>query len=80
MHAKRVCCAAAELTAAGHAMPVRCVRFSSDSSLLFTASDDKHINVCDVAAAANVVASVAGHGSWVLSVDCSLDGQFFASG
>lgn len=63
-----------------HAMPVRSVRFSSDSSLLFTASDDKHINVCDVAAAANVVASVSGHGSWVLSVDCSLDGQFFASG
>jgi len=63
-----------------HSMAVRSVKFSSDSSLLFSASDDKHVNIYDVEASTNVVASLPGHASWVLSVDCSLDGQFFASG
>jgi len=64
-----------------HAMPIRSVSFSRDSKSVFTASDDRHVNIYDISAegSPNIKATVSGHGSWVLSVACSLDFKQFAT-
>ncbi|KAF8632802.1 hypothetical protein AX15_001667 [Amanita polypyramis BW_CC] len=64
-----------------HAMSVRSVAWSYDSSLLISASEDKRLVLHDVrGAAGNVVTSFAGHSSWALSVDISPDGRLALSG
>ncbi|KAF8338458.1 WD repeat-containing protein 61 [Amanita rubescens] len=64
-----------------HAMSVRSVAWSYDSSLLISASEDKRLVLHDVrGAAGNVVTSFAGHSSWSLSVDISPDGRLALSG
>ena len=65
--------------ATSHALPVRGVRFSPDGNVLMSASDDKHVNIYDPRQS-HVVAALAGHASWVLSVDVASDGKRFATG
>lgn len=65
--------------ATGHAMPVRCAKFSHNGELLVTASDDMSVHVYDLKAQC-LAASFTGHTSWVLSVDCSSDQRHIASG
>ncbi|KAF8722348.1 hypothetical protein AX14_009879 [Amanita brunnescens Koide BX004] len=64
-----------------HAMSVRSVAWSYDSSLLISASEDKRLVLHDVrGTAGNVVTSFSGHSSWALSVDISPDGRLALSG
>ncbi|KAK2459951.1 hypothetical protein APHAL10511_008036 [Amanita phalloides] len=64
-----------------HAMAVRSIAWSYDSSLLISASEDKRLVLHDVRGpAGNVVASFTGHSSWVLCVDISPDGRQALSG
>lgn len=63
-----------------HAMPIRTVTFSIDSSTVFTGSDDKHVNLYDVKESSlNLVSSVSGHSSWILDVACSPNRKYFAT-
>jgi len=72
----------------GHATCVRSLAWSADSQLLMSASDDKRLVLYDTRnssvsatnSSVGVVASLAGHSSWVLSVDISPDGRLAASG
>eukprot|EP01050_Picozoa_sp_SAG11_P024255 SAG11_NODE_5111_length_1660_cov_1.500961_1_plen_181_part_00 len=73
----------------GHAMSVRALAFSADSSTLLTGSDDKQIHLYDVknGGSGTAVASLGGHSSWVLGLahspnpgssaftSCSSDGK-----
>lgn len=77
-------------------MPIRSLCFSPDSQLLLTASDDGHMKLYDVYATSdcfffnflkiiyrqhtNVVGTLSGHASWVLSVAFAPDGKHFVSG
>lgn len=64
----------------GHFMPVRSLVYSPlDSRVLFSACDDTHVHMYD-AEGKNLVASMSGHSSWVLSVDASPDGSAIATG
>ncbi|KAF5329035.1 hypothetical protein D9611_013880 [Ephemerocybe angulata] len=64
-----------------HAMSVRSIAWSPDSSLLLSASEDKRLVLHDVRSApGGTVASLAGHSSWVLSADISPDGRLGLSG
>lgn len=64
-----------------HAMSVRSVAWSYDSSILMSASEDKHVVLHDVRGqAGGFVTSFSGHSSWVLSVDISPDGRLALSG
>lgn len=65
-------------TLEGHAMTVRCLTFTDDSSSIVSGSDDKLIKIFDIKSG-DVVTSLSGHGSWVLSIDMSPDGKHFAS-
>lgn len=47
--------------------------------MLLTASDDGHMKLYDVAHSSDVVGTLSGHASWVLSVSFSGDGKHFAS-
>ncbi|KAG6863707.1 hypothetical protein C0993_010573 [Termitomyces sp. T159_Od127] len=68
-------------TYTSHAMTVRALAWSPDSSLLLSASDDKRLVLHDVRSApGGTVASFTGHASWVLSADISPDGRFGLSG
>ncbi|KAJ7094450.1 WD repeat-containing protein 61 [Mycena belliarum] len=74
---------AGELTTTytSHAMSVRSLAWSADSSLLLSASEDKRLVLHDVrTSAGGTVASFTGHASWVLSVDISQDGRLGLSG
>ena len=51
----------------GHNMAVRALAFGPDSGSLLTGSDDKCIHLHDIKAG-NLVASLGGHGSWVLGL------------
>jgi WD repeat-containing protein 61 len=68
-----------------HSMPVRSLTFQGDDgSSLLTASDDTHINLFDVgpssaSRAPQMIATMSGHSSWVLSICSSPDGQHFAT-
>jgi WD40 repeat protein len=61
-----------------HSMPVRCVRFSPDGKLLYSASDDRHVAVYDTRSG-KVVSSFS-HTGMALSVDVSTDGRHFSVG
>lgn len=61
-----------------HPVAARCLAFSSDSSLLFSGSDDKHIKMFDVHHA-SLISSFSGHTSFVLSLDVFGDSKRFAS-
>ncbi|RDB20210.1 WD repeat-containing protein 61 [Hypsizygus marmoreus] len=68
-------------TYTSHAMSVRSLAWSPDSSLLLSASDDKRLVLHDVRSSpGGIIASFAGHSSWVLSVDISPDGRLGLSG
>ncbi|KIY73293.1 WD repeat-containing protein 61 [Cylindrobasidium torrendii FP15055 ss-10] len=67
-------------TFSSHAMAVRDLSWSPDSSLLLGASEDKHLGLHDARANGGHVASFAGHSSWVLSVDISPDNRLGLSG
>jgi WD repeat-containing protein 61 len=62
-------------------MPVRTLKFAPNNPVLYTGSDDRHINMYDFSGASeNLIASMNGHSSWVLSLDCSPDMKYIASG
>ncbi|KAF9195174.1 WD repeat-containing protein 61 [Haplosporangium sp. Z 767] len=63
----------------GHAMVVRSIAFSADSTKLVTGSDDKRIMIHD-AVHGDTIRTLAGHSAWVLSVAVSSDGVHVASG
>lgn len=64
----------------GHNMPVRTLAYSpTEPRLLFSASDDAHVNMYD-AEGKTLVGAMSGHASWVLSVDVSPDGAAIATG
>ncbi|KAH8822708.1 WD repeat-containing protein 61 [Flagelloscypha sp. PMI_526] len=68
-------------TFTSHAMAVRQMSWSGDSSLLVSASDDRHVTIHDMRTTkGGGVASLGGHSSWVLSCDISLDGRLLVSG
>ncbi|KAK7054143.1 WD40-repeat-containing domain protein [Favolaschia claudopus] len=68
-------------TYTSHALSVRSLSWSADSSLLLSASEDKRLVLHDVrTSAGGTVASFTGHSSWVLSVDISQDGRLGLSG
>ncbi|KAL0950397.1 hypothetical protein HGRIS_010355 [Hohenbuehelia grisea] len=71
-------------TYSSHAMTVRSLAWSPDSSLLMSASDDKRLVLHDVRSptksAGGAVATLSGHTSWVLSTDFSPDGRLALSG
>ncbi|KAG5651490.1 hypothetical protein H0H81_008490 [Sphagnurus paluster] len=68
-------------TYTSHAMSVRNLAWSPDSSLLLSASDDKRLVLHDVRSSpGGTVASFTGHSSWVLSADISPDGRLGLSG
>ncbi|KAG5340130.1 hypothetical protein C0989_002750 [Termitomyces sp. Mn162] len=68
-------------TYTSHAMHVRSLAWSPDSSLLLSASDDKRLVLHDVRSSpGGTVASFTGHSSWVLSTDISPDGRLGLSG
>ncbi|KAG6886691.1 hypothetical protein C0992_002805 [Termitomyces sp. T32_za158] len=73
--------AALVATYSSHAMPVRSLAWSPDSSLLLSASDDKRLVLHDVRTSpGGTVASFTGHASWVLSADIAPDGRLALSG
>ena len=59
-------------------MTVRSIKFSPDSDVLATASDDSYINLYDVLGG-QLAASLSGHSSWVMSVDFSPNRKHLAS-
>ncbi|KIY50781.1 WD40 repeat-like protein [Fistulina hepatica ATCC 64428] len=63
-----------QTTLTSHAMSVRSVAWSTDSSLLLSASEDKRVIVHDVRTPnGGTVAALSGHTSWVMDVDISHD-------
>lgn len=69
------------MTFTSHAMAVRSVAWSPDSTLLLSASEDKRLVLHDVRTApGGAVASFSGHSSWVLSTDISADSRLGLSG
>ncbi|CDO75008.1 hypothetical protein BN946_scf184965.g10 [Trametes cinnabarina] len=75
-----------QTTYSSHAMAVRSLAWSADSSLLLSASEDKRLILHDVRVSpsgkpgSGAVATLTGHSSWVLSTDISLDGRLAVSG
>ncbi|KAH9943254.1 WD repeat-containing protein 61 [Epithele typhae] len=69
-----------------HAMAVRSLAWSPDSSLLLSASEDKRLILHDLRTSSSgkpgsgAVAAFSGHSSWVLSTDISPDGRLALSG
>jgi len=74
------------VTYTSHAMSVRTLSWSPDSSLLLSGSEDKRLILHDVRVSASgrsgsgAVASMTGHSSWVLSTQISPDGKLALSG
>ena len=68
-----------------HATTVRSLAWSADSQLLLSASDDRRLTLFDArigpsGIGGGAVASLTGHGSWVLSTAFSPDGRLALSG
>jgi WD repeat-containing protein 61 len=61
-----------------HGLPIRTVAFSPDGDLLYSASEDRHVNVYDVRSGALI--NSFSHGNMVLSVSASADQRHFVSG
>lgn len=60
-------------------MPIRSLAFSGDGKYLVTGSDDCHLKIYEVQSG-ELVGTLSGHGSWVVSVTFSPDNKHFASG
>jgi WD repeat-containing protein 61 len=60
-------------------MAIRSLQFTPDSQHIVSVSDDKKINIYDVAHL-NCIATLLGHQSWVLSMSMSPGGKQFATG
>ena len=58
---------------------MRSICFSPDSKCLYTASDDGFIHIYDVNSK-QLIDSLSGHNSWVLSIAASPDGNSLVSG
>ncbi|TFK29033.1 WD repeat-containing protein 61 [Coprinopsis marcescibilis] len=68
-------------TFTSHAMSVRSIAWSPDSSLLLSASEDKRLVLHDVRSSpGGIAAAFTGHSSWVLSTDISPDSRLALSG
>lgn len=52
-----------------HSKAVRALRFSADSALLFSGSDDMHIHWYDVSVKGELVHDLFAHGSWCTAID-----------
>ncbi|KAG0228976.1 WD repeat-containing protein 61 [Actinomortierella wolfii] len=63
----------------GHAMTVRSIAFSPDSTKLVSGSDDGRIMIYDTVHG-DTIRALSGHSSWVISVALSNDGVHLASG
>lgn len=61
-----------------HAMPARSVTFSPDGTLIYTASDDRHVSIYDTVSC-SIVQSFS-HGAMARSVDVSQDQRHFVVG
>lgn len=61
-----------------HALPTRCVAFSPDGNLIYTASDDRHVSVFDTVS--GTVINTFSHAGLCFSVDASPDHRHFAVG
>ncbi len=61
-----------------HALPIRSVVFSPGGDLLYTASDDRHVSVCDIRTG-QIINSFS-HAGIALSVDASPNQRHFAVG
>ena len=61
-----------------HALPARCVTFSQQGNLVFSASDDRHVSVFDVVS--GTVINTFSHAGMCLSVDTSPDHRHFIVG
>ncbi|KAJ7068618.1 WD repeat-containing protein 61 [Mycena amicta] len=76
--------AALSTTYTSHALAVRSLVWSADSSLLLSASEDKRLALHDVretgGGSGGAVATFTGHSSWALSVDISQDSRLGLSG
>jgi superkiller protein 8 len=59
--------------------PVRAVVFSPEVTLLAAAGDSKVISLYDVSSGEQV-ANLAGHNSWIMSLDFSATGEWLLSG
>ncbi|PPQ65730.1 hypothetical protein CVT24_011763, partial [Panaeolus cyanescens] len=69
------------ITFTSHAMSVRSLAWSPDSTFLLSASEDKRLVLHDVRSPPGAaIASFSGHTSWVLSTDISPDGRLGLSG
>ncbi|EKM79801.1 hypothetical protein AGABI1DRAFT_113083 [Agaricus bisporus var. burnettii JB137-S8] len=68
-------------TFTSHAMAVRSLSWSADSSLLMSASEDRRLVLHDIRSApGNTIASFTGHTAWALSVDIAPEGTLALSG
>jgi len=61
-----------------HALPTRCVKFSPDGNLVYSASDDRQVCVYDTLSGTNV--NQFSHAGMALTVDASLDHRHFCVG
>ncbi len=61
-----------------HALPVRALCFSPKSDILFAGSDDASVSIYDIKGG-NIVGTLRGHLSWILSVQVSPDGRMVAT-
>lgn len=61
-----------------HNLPTRCVKFSPDGNLVYSASDDRHVSVVD--ARSGVVINAFAHSGMAFSVDVSPDHRHFCVG
>jgi WD repeat-containing protein 61 len=61
-----------------HAMPIRSISFSPDGNILYTASDDRHVNVYDTISGSLI--NSFSHAGMALSVDASPNYRHFAVG
>jgi WD40 repeat protein len=59
--------------------PVRAVAFSPEATLLAAAGDSKVISLYGVSSGEQV-ANLAGHSSWIMSLDFSATGEWLLSG
>ncbi|KAK8798667.1 hypothetical protein WA158_007752 [Blastocystis sp. Blastoise] len=64
-----------------HNLPCRVLRFSHDSTVLFTGSNDMQINAIDLTAGGNyqLLYSLQGHMGWIFGLDITNDGLYLAT-
>lgn len=65
-------------TLQSHSMPTRCIKFSPDGNLIYSASDDRHVSVFDTKS--GTVVNSFSHAGLAFSVDVSPDHRHFCVG